>query len=56
MARSAHNPRQVREVLDAVDAAAAVEPLDQDISASYTEAEVQAISDKVDELIAALTP
>ena len=34
--------------------AAAVADLDQDISASYTEAEVQAISDKVDALLAAL--
>jgi len=34
--------------------AAAVADLDQDISAGYVEAEVQAISDKVDELLAAL--
>ena len=33
---------------------AAVTDLNQDISASYAEAEVQAISDKVDELLAAL--
>lgn len=32
----------------------AVSNLDQDISATYTEAEVQAISDKIDELLAAL--
>lgn len=32
----------------------AVDDLGQDISATYTEAEVQAISDKVDELLAAL--
>ena len=37
-----------------VKQAAAVADLDQDISASYTEAEVQAISDKVDALLAAL--
>jgi predicted RecA/RadA family phage recombinase len=34
--------------------AAAVADLNQDISNSYTEAEIQAISDKVDELLAAL--
>lgn len=34
--------------------AAAVADLDQDISATYVEAEVQAISDKVDALLAAL--
>lgn len=34
--------------------AGAVEDLGQDISASYDEAEVQAISDKVDEMLAAL--
>ena len=33
---------------------AAVADLDQDISAGYVEAEVQAISDKVDALLAAL--
>lgn len=33
---------------------AAVADLGQDISATYVEAEVQAISDKVDELLAAL--
>ena len=33
---------------------AAVADLDQDISAGYTESEVQAISDKVDALLAAL--
>lgn len=32
----------------------AVADLNQDISASYTEAEIQAISDKIDELLAAL--
>ena len=31
-----------------------VDDLGQDISATYVEAEVQAISDKVDELLAAL--
>lgn len=36
------------------DQVAAVADLNQDISASYTEAEIQAISDKVDELLAAL--
>lgn len=34
--------------------AAAVADLDQDISATYAEAEVQAISDKVDALLASL--
>lgn len=34
--------------------ATAVADLDQDISATYVEAEVQAISDKVDALLAAL--
>lgn len=34
--------------------AAGVADLNQDISASYTEAEVQAISDKVDALLASL--
>ena len=33
---------------------AAVTDLNQDISAAYVEAEVQAISDKVDELLASL--
>jgi acetolactate synthase small subunit len=33
---------------------AAVADLDQDISATYVEAEVQAISDKVDALLAAM--
>lgn len=33
---------------------AAVADLDQDISATYAEAEVQAISDKVDALLASL--
>ena len=33
---------------------AAVDDLEQDISASYTEAEIQAISDKIDELLAEL--
>ena len=47
----------VLSVLDAVagfSQVAAVADLDQDISATYAEAEVQAISDKVDELLAAL--
>ena len=34
--------------------AATVAPLAQDVSATYVEAEVQAISDKVDAIIAAL--
>jgi acetolactate synthase small subunit len=37
-----------------IDQQAALADLDQDISASPTEAEVQAISDKVDALLAAL--
>ena len=36
------------------DDGAAVTDLNQDISAAYVEAEVQAISDKVDELLASL--
>lgn len=51
MARSPHNVRTIRNILDAVDA---LTELDQDISASPTEAQVQAISDKVDAIIAAL--
>ena len=37
-----------------IDQQAAIADLDQDISASPTEAEVQAISDKVDALLSAL--
>lgn len=47
---------QAREIIknDLTDAIDAIADLDQDISATYDEAEVQAISDKVDEILAAL--
>jgi len=54
------NKDDVSDVLDEVALAiaahksAAVADLNQDISAAYVEAEVQAISDKVDALLAAL--
>ena len=40
--------------LEGADPVAAVTDLNQTISGSYTQSEVQAISDKVDELLAAL--
>lgn len=44
-----------QEVLDRIDRSVAnVADLGQDISGTYVEAEVQAISDKVDELLAAM--
>lgn len=42
------------EALDVLEAQADVADLGQDISAEYVEAEVQAISDKVDAILAAL--
>lgn len=51
------SPQEIVDVVfagSAVAQAAAVADLNQDISASYVEAEVQAISDKVDALLAAL--
>jgi predicted ArsR family transcriptional regulator len=51
--------KEVADRLDAVEGvedrvSAAVDPLEQTISGTYAQAEVQDISDKVDELIAAL--
>lgn len=50
---------EAQEILDAIEGganpqAAAVADLNQNISATYDQTEVQAISDKVDELLAAL--
>lgn len=45
---------EVADAIDAIEAAAAVTDLAQDISPTYVEAEVQAVSDKVDEILAAL--
>lgn len=46
---------EVNQIIDRMDREAeAVADLNQDISATYVEAEVQAISDKMDELLAAL--
>ena len=45
---------EVADAIDAIEAAAAVVDLAQDISATYVEVEVQAISNKVDEILAAL--
>jgi acetolactate synthase small subunit len=47
---------QAREIIknDLTEAIDAIADLNQDISASPTEAEVQAISDKVDAILAAL--
>lgn len=53
--RNPNNPRAVGQVLAAVEAAAAVAPLNQTVSATPTQAQVQAISTKVDALIAALS-
>ena len=46
--------KEVADAIDAIQAASAVVDLNQDITATYVEAEVQAISDKVDEILAAL--
>ena len=45
---------EVADAIDAIEAAAAVVDLNQTITVTYVQAEVQAISDKVDELLAAL--
>ena len=45
---------EVADAIDAVEAAAAVADLNQTISGTYAQAEVQAISDKVDEILATL--
>ena len=45
---------QIDTKVGSLSQAAAVAPLAQDISAAYVEAEVQAISTKVDAIIAAL--
>lgn len=48
---------ELKEYIDSNPGAtpgAAVADLNQDVSAAYVEAEVQAISDKVDELLASL--
>lgn len=50
----ARDRRNALALLDDVVQMAAIADLNQDISASPTEAEVQAISDKVDALLAAL--
>jgi len=50
----ARERRNAISLLDDVVQMSAIADLNQDISASYTEAEVQAISDKVDALLAAL--
>ena len=51
---NAKKGKEVADAIDAVQAASAVVDLNQDITATYVEAEVQAISDKVDEILAAL--
>ncbi len=55
MSRSIHNPKAAQQIIAAVEAAAAVAKLNQTVSATPTQAEVQAISNKVDALINALS-
>lgn len=53
MVRTAHNPAAVNQVIGAVEAASTITPLGTTVSATPTQAEVQAIVTKLDASIAA---